>query len=335
MLRDSGAEPLQLRRTYFNPTMMVPFAFPVEVRLEIYSHLLVHPRPINLENWGYPLPGWRWRVGATPDLCPAFLRTSKQVYNEAVAVLYSHNCFRSLEILEAKPGYPTSTNLTFFLRQIGHLAILLRQVRIEFLNRSAFLGTQLYEDHVHEDYVRVLDLVRGGCVGITTLELSLPFTSGFPVSAASLDLIDTRLKALPALQRVIVDVRWYGGELEEASNGEARDDEAGDLGGVDHWDHPDGCLAAMLRERGWTVQITKFPPATEFWTDPHDMIKSDNGDDYSDYVKHCMKAVSDISRSRGRDPNIGIRGDQQGTYDMSYANDGGPPWYTTRPLLPM
>lgn len=298
------------------------FAFPVEVRLKIYSQLLVHSKLIHLKKREYPLPARLW-LGERIDLCPALLRTSKQVYDEAVSLLYSDNCFHFPEEDKATTGYATGTTLAFFLGQIGLLARLLRHVCVTLPNRSTLLGTQLHEDHVKD-----LDLIRDACVGITTLELSLPFTSGFPVSMASLDLIDTRLKALRPLQNVIVNVRWYGGESVEAS-----DDEAGDLSGVDDWNHPEGYLAVKLREHGWTVQITKVPPVKEVWTDPDGRIEFDNEDDYHDYMNNVWSR-REWEREQEEEAEYCWQRQLAG-YDKGYADDGGPPWYATSPLLPM
>ena len=91
----------------------------------------------------------------------------------------------------------------------------------------------MLDTQLDEDYLKDLDLIRDACVHITTLELSLPFTSASPVSTASLDLMDMRLKAFPLPQDVIVNVRWHGGESVEAS-----DDESEDLGGVNNWNRP-------------------------------------------------------------------------------------------------
>lgn len=308
--------------TYFNCTMMDLFAFPVEVRLKIYSQLLVHPPLINLEKREYPLPARLW-LGESIDLCPALLRTSKQVYDEAVPLLYSDNCFHFPEEDKATTGYATGTTLAFFLGQIGLLARLLRHVCITLPDRSSLLDTQLDEDDVKD-----LDLIRDVCVGITTLKLSLPFTSGFPVSTASLDLIDIRLKALPLLRNVIVDVRWYGRESVEAS-----DDEAGDLGGVDDWDHPEGCLAAKLRERRWTVQVTKVPPVKEVWTDPDGMVEFDNEDEYHYYMDNIWSR-HEWEREQEEEAEYYYQRRLAG-YDKGYADDGGPPWYVTSPLLPL
>ena len=298
------------------------FAFPVEVRLAIYSQLLVHPAPINLEKRDYPLPARLW-LRESIDLCPALLRTSKQIYYEAVSLLYSDNCFHFHEEDEEAIGYETGTTLAFFLGQIGLPARFLRYVCVTLPNLSTFLGTQLHEDHVKD-----LDLIRDACVGITTLKLSFSFTSGFPVSTATLDLIDTRLKAIPPLQNVIANVRWYGGESVEAS-----DDEVGDLGGVNDWNHPEGRLAAKLRERGWTVQITKVPPVKKVWTDPDGRFEFDNEDNYHEYMDNVWSQL-EWEREQGEEAQYYYQRQLEG-YDRGYADDGGPSWYATSPLLSM
>ena len=239
MLTEFEAEPSSGALHYINSTTMDLFALPVEVRLIIYSQLLVHPAPINLNRQGYI--SLRLRLQERMGFCPALLRTCKQIYHEAVSLLYSDNCFHFLGGAAGWMGYET---LALFLGQIGLQARLLRYVCVPFSD----LSLRLYECHLKD-----LDRIRDACVGITTLKLSSHFTPGHPVSAAALDLIDTRLKAIPSLQNVIVDLRWYGKESVNAS-----DDEAGDPGSVDDWNHPGGRLATMLRERGWTVQVTKL-----------------------------------------------------------------------------
>ncbi|SPJ78060.1 uncharacterized protein FTOL_06449 [Fusarium torulosum] len=300
------------------------FTFPVEIRLKIYSQLLVHPALIKLEKREYFSPArLRLRLEESIDLFPALLRISKQVHDEAVPLLYSDNCFHFPEEDEVTTGYATGTTLALFLGQIGLLARLIRHVCITIPNRSTLWDTQLDEDHLKD-----LDLVRDACANITTLEFSLPFTSGFPVSTTSLNLIDMRLKALPLLQDVIVNVRWYSGDSMEAS-----DDESGDPGGVDDWNHPEGCLTAKLRERRWTVHITKVPPVKEVWTDPDDRIEFDNEDDYHDYMNNVWSR-HELEREQEEEAEYYYQRQLAG-YDMGYADDGGPPWYATSPLHPI
>lgn len=301
---------------------MYLLVLPVEVRLEIYSHLLVHSGPIHLEKQEYPGPARLWLEEGI-HLCPALLRTDKQVYNEAVSLLYSGNCFHFPEEDMATTGCATGTTLAFFLEQIGLLARLLRHVCITLPTRSTSWGTQLNEDHVKD-----LDLIRYDCVGITTLELSLPFTSGYPISSSSLNLIDMRLKGLQSLQTIMVNVRWYSGESVEQS-----DDEMGNLSDDNDRNHPEHCLVAKLREYGWTVQITKVPVVKETWTDPDGMIEFDNEDDYHDYMNNVWGR---FEREREQREEIEYYHQRQlAGYDMGYADDGGPAWYAICPLLLM
>ncbi|KAK0639464.1 hypothetical protein B0T16DRAFT_244710 [Cercophora newfieldiana] len=281
--------------------MMDLFGLPVEIRLVIYSELLVCPAPLILTTSNYPSPEHLW-VEGTIDLYPAILRTNKQIYNEAVSLLYSDNCFQFPKEDKETIGFATGTTLTLFLAKIGPRASLLRHVCVSISNYSTSLGSA----QLHEGQVKDLDLLRDACIGVTTLKLSLSFTSGFPVSTATLDMIDTRLKAIPSLQSVIVNVEWHVGDSVGAS-----DDEEEDLGGVDDWDHPGGSLAAKLRERGWTVQITKIHPG------------------WSDYEDEINDFLDDTWSRRGwdseqEDDDHYYRQRQLEAYGMDFADDGGP-----------
>jgi len=66
------------------------FDLPVEIRLKIYSELLVLPEPI-VADYGPSLPPlFRSRRNG---LYPAILRANRKVYGEASPLLYSNNRF--------------------------------------------------------------------------------------------------------------------------------------------------------------------------------------------------------------------------------------------------
>lgn len=245
------------------------FAFPTEVRLNIYSYLLVYSEFIRLKQQAFLLPQGPW-LEERVNLCPALLRTSKQVYNEAVSLLYSDNCFHFPEGDESITEYPVGASIAFFLNNIGLLARLLRHVCVTLLDNSSSFDIQHQGIHLKN-----LDLIIYGCPGIRILEMSLPFTCDFPVPTASLDRIDMRLKALQSLQNVIVNVRWYGGEAEEKSH-----DEMGLHSDGNEWNRPEGYLAVKLRERGWTVRVTNVPLKKYVWTDADGLPRLDMDDEY-------------------------------------------------------
>jgi hypothetical protein len=70
---------------------------PTEIRLKIYSELLVLPEPIKfVAGFGPPSPPLfrpRW-----DRLCPAVLRVCRTVYDEAISLLYRSNRFQFPEV---------------------------------------------------------------------------------------------------------------------------------------------------------------------------------------------------------------------------------------------
>lgn len=260
------------------------FAFPTEIRLKIYSSLLVHYDAINIS------ATVRGELAsslcpARIDLWPALLRVSKQVYGEAIGLLYSHNCFRFSD-----PG-PTSaqdhTAVAAFLRKIGAQARLLRHVCI------GFHPAPLAEDHgldptIGEVSLNNLDLLRDACPSLTTLELLLPLERAdldFHESATfanSLDLMDTRLKAFQFLQEVKVDITLLDWDSDEESDVGTEDPENDEQEDVE-----DDCvkihsLKRRLCDRGWAVNVTKISPVEHIWSDPDDMMEFGSEDDYDD-----------------------------------------------------
>ena len=219
------------------------FAFPIEVRLQIYSDLLVYPESVD------PLSAdWRCDWLSHGALCPAILRTSKRVYGEAVGVLYSSNHFEFLQGDQPRTAFTASWRL--FLERIGTGAGFIRRVTIDF-------PAPLIEGYGNEEALQKirfdnLDLLRDGCPGITELKLLLLLRSLTEIPpAGALDLISTRLEALPSLRKVLVRVlRWephsYGSDDE--SGGPGNDQPQRDASEYDS-------LKTRLRARGWAVQF--------------------------------------------------------------------------------
>jgi hypothetical protein len=121
------------------------FGFPYEIRLNIYSELLVHPEPIVfVADYGPSSPPlFRSK---RDGLCPALLRVNKKVHSEASPLLYSNNRFRFPDIL-------TSTDSAYiapFLRQIGSQASLIRHICISFPTFDDFPHNRarLHEAHI-------------------------------------------------------------------------------------------------------------------------------------------------------------------------------------------
>lgn len=234
------------------------FDFVIEIRLKIYSELLVHSEPIVfVASYGPPSPPlFRSK---REGLCPALLRVNKKVHGEASSLLYSNNRFRFPDIFVSTPSATDSPHIAPFLRQIGSQASLIRHICITFPTFHDFRheGAMLHEAHIKN-----LELIRDTCTSITTLELLLPPDSAnyafddSPISAEALDLLDTRFKAIPSLKEIIVNFQVYTAEdLSE--------------------------YRTKIRDRGWTVEVTKLPK--KVWISDDDRVEFDNKEDCDAY----------------------------------------------------
>lgn len=73
--------------------MIAFLSLPTEIRLKIYSELLVLSKAIIFTgHYSYLLPFMFQPKGY--GLYPVLLRLNKQIYREASPILYSNNCFR-------------------------------------------------------------------------------------------------------------------------------------------------------------------------------------------------------------------------------------------------
>jgi hypothetical protein len=102
------------------------FSLPANVRLQIYSELLVcSKRIVFVADFGPSSP--RLFRSSKDGLCPALLCVSKRVQSEARQLLYSHNRFQFPDV------FLKSTHIAPFLGQIGSQASLLRHICMSFL----------------------------------------------------------------------------------------------------------------------------------------------------------------------------------------------------------
>jgi hypothetical protein len=82
----------EIFKTYINTTAMNFFDLHTEIRLKIYSELLVHSESIVfVADYGPPSPPLL--RSKRDSLYPALLRVNKNVYSEASPPLYSNNRF--------------------------------------------------------------------------------------------------------------------------------------------------------------------------------------------------------------------------------------------------
>ena len=255
----------------------------IEIRLQIYSELLVHPGPIDfLADFG-PLSPPLFR-GQKYGLCPAILRVSRMIHREASPLLYS-NCFRFPEVFTT-PSAPTSAHIGPFLDQIGSHARLIRHICIPF---PAFDYPQPARAVLHEAHIENIELVRVNCTSIQTLELSIPpehcnyALNHSAIAVEALDLLDARLKTIPSLKEILVNLKVYPQE-------DSSDDSTKTMHGY-----------------GWTVKVTELPK--KVWISNDDRVGFDNQEDCNAYNDEQFRREEERNESwleessrRGRDP---------------------------------
>ena len=220
------------------------FDLPAEIRLKIYSELLVleDSIPLVLE-YSTPLRAVRRRHRGD-GLCPAVLRLNKQAHDEASPVLYSQNVFRFpnfMKNLNSRDIVHTGV----FLGQIGRNASLVRHITLPCpptaVERDASGFFQL-----PGGFVRNLELIRDTCTSLSTLQLTMPMYvnivfAQWPVAASLLDALTPHLKGISSLDTVLVDLLLF----DKIRNPSVDVDKAP--------------LLKNIRARGWKVRVTYAP----------------------------------------------------------------------------
>ncbi|KIW25741.1 uncharacterized protein PV07_08897 [Cladophialophora immunda] len=229
----------------------------VEIRLRIYSELLVNPGPIDfVADFGPSSPPLfrRQRDG----LYPAILRVNKEIHREASPVLYAWNHFRFPEVFSLSA--PVSAYITPFLNRIGSHASLIRHIRIPFPTFDYPLPDRAV---LHEVHVKNLETIRRACAGLQTIELLVPAEHcnyalrDDAIAPEALNILDMRLQSMPSLKEITVNFEVYDG-------GDSSDD-----------------LTELLHGHSWAVKVTKLPK--KVWTSYDDRVEFDNEEDCERY----------------------------------------------------
>ena len=232
---------------------------PGEIRLKIYSELLVLSEPIVFVADHGPTSPALFR-SKRDGLCPALLRINKRMYSEAKIVLYSNNRFRFPDIFTSTPSAISSAHIAPFLHQIGSQASHIRHICIPF---PVFEYIQPDSAVLHNAHIKNLDLIRGTCTSIRTLELLVsPGWADYPLSdppitAEAIGLLDTHFKNVPSLKEIIVNFEMYS-ELDSSNE-----------------------LTKKMHEYGWTVKFTEVPKIT--WISVDGRFEFDNEEDWQAY----------------------------------------------------
>ncbi|KAI4859703.1 hypothetical protein F4820DRAFT_462268 [Hypoxylon rubiginosum] len=228
------------------------FEFATEIRLSIYSELLVLDETIDFAaDHGPPSPPlFRSK---RDGLCPALLRVSKQVHREATPLLYSNNRFWFPQVFS---GRTDIAHIAPFLGQIGSRASLIQHICITF---PSFDHSRLRTAELQKEHVENLELIRDTCTSIRTLELLVPpddrsYALGISqIATEATDLLNTRFRTITSLRKVNINFEVYPGE---------------DI---------DDDVMEKLRGYGWAVTTTKLPKKT--WISCDDRVEFDNEED--------------------------------------------------------
>jgi hypothetical protein len=225
------------------------FNLPTEIRLEIYSELLVLSEPIVFVADHGPSSPPLFRA-ERDGLSPALLRTNRRVHHEASPLLYSNNRFQFPEISTY------SVHIAPFLNQIGSQTSYIRHICIPF---PIFDYPKIGEAWLNMAHIKNLELIRDACTNIRILELLIsPCYTNYEliqsrIAAAGMDLFDTHLKTIPSLKEIIVDFEVYP------------EDDPGDD------------LTEKMHGYGWTVSVTRLPKKR--WISMDDRVEFDNEED--------------------------------------------------------
>ena len=229
-----------------------------EIRLKIYSELLVCSEPILVADHSPLLPPlFRSRKDG---LHPAVLRLSKMVYSEASPLLYSNNRFRFPEVFGSTSSVPTHAHVAPFLIQIRLQARLLHHICIPFPTFDPPIPDRARLDEAH---VKNLELIRKTCTNIKTLETLIEpehcnyALSHSAIAAEALDVLNTRFQAIHSLKEIIINFEKYPEE------------------------DPSDDLTKKMRDMGWTVRVTRLPKRV--WISNDDRFEFDDPDDRNAY----------------------------------------------------
>lgn len=235
------------------------FGIALEIRLRIYSELLVLSEPIVFVAQYGPSSPPLFRP-KRDGLCPALLRINKRIYSEASTLLYSNNRFQFPEILTSTPSATDSAHIAPFIHQIESQASHIRHICISF---PTFDYPQPNSARLHEAHIKNLDLVRDTCTSIRTLELLVSpdcenyALSDSPIAAEALDLLNTHFKSISSLKEIVISFEVYPEQ------------------------NPSDDLRKKMYDYGWSVKITKLHKKK--WISGDDRVEFDNEEDCRAY----------------------------------------------------
>ncbi|KAI0970838.1 hypothetical protein F4678DRAFT_461967 [Xylaria arbuscula] len=250
---------------------------PIEIRLRVYSELLVQDGPVHFG----AIKGLRNPSlirSRRHSLSPALLRVNKAISRETIPLLYSRNRSRFPDAyisnmntsVEPEPGSAWDTSdgpvpyIGPFLRQIGPNASFLRHICINF--PAAFASSEPLV--LHKKYTEVFQLIRETCTDLRTVEISSESSEGI-ILLLNVDLAEKMLRALddgclkdiPSLEKIVVVHARYNIDEEVIASCEN--------------------LMQKMPSIKWFIELTTAPPSR--WISNYGQVEFDNADDCFEY----------------------------------------------------
>ncbi|KAK8112954.1 hypothetical protein PG984_013480 [Apiospora sp. TS-2023a] len=174
---------------------------PTEIRLKIYTYLLIAQEPICFYD-GFEA------------LCPELLRTCKQIFLEASPALYSDNKFQLILDLDKDLSAAAP-----FLEELGSQTHLIRSISIKLTTFNTGVHFPNNALTLNKTDTAELDAIRVMCPSITTLEFLLDdahpisdclITSSWsPNTHDHFQALSLYLQTFPLLEKVIINLRGY------------------------------------------------------------------------------------------------------------------------------
>ncbi|KAI0120738.1 hypothetical protein BJ170DRAFT_646576 [Xylariales sp. AK1849] len=246
------------------------YLLPVEIRLRIYSELLVQDSPVEFGADHGPCNPRLIRIGRQ-GLCPALLRVNKTLNREAIPLIYSNNRFR---FPNAYTSFGHDTGLTSYNSDVPYIAPFLRQIRRNagFLRHICISFPTSFASWrppvLHEEHIQVFQLIRESCTDLRTVEISCKPPDGIfllwdvDLAADMLRILDEGgFKDIPSLEKVVVIRGEYDINEEVMVSRES--------------------LIQNMPSLKWFIELTKVPPRV--WISNNDMVTFDNEEDCSRY----------------------------------------------------
>ncbi|KAK7990373.1 hypothetical protein PG990_014653 [Apiospora arundinis] len=249
---------------------------PVEIRLLIYSDLLVLQDPISFVEELFTSPPALRRAWSR-GLYPSILQVNKRVFSEANSLLYTDNRFRFVDLWLWPYSGVARVDLTPFFLGISLQASSLRYICVNFpsFKQSYFEPGDIVK--IDDVDINNLEAIQASCTGLITIEFILcfaadvPYMTGQDNRADPLAALELLLNGIPTLKRVIVNAH-------NSKNIHMRDENDAEDGYSGIWNR--------MIEYGWTVNVRD--PPKRMWIRSDDMVDFDTESDYNHYERKLV-----------------------------------------------